>query len=76
MIKMVKDKKKNHPFNIQCRYCGSNCVAVYAFEYNDMEIRCRSCGTSVSCGNYYTDEGDYSEMVTVGSRRIEYEDDD
>lgn len=55
------DSKRKHPFAIICRKCGSNRVAVIAFEYRDLELRCKSCGASLSCGRYDTDQNDYSE---------------
>lgn len=55
------DSKKKHPFAITCRRCGSNSVVVYSFEYRDIEIRCKSCGNSISCGEYHTDRYNYSE---------------
>ena len=54
------DSKRKHPFAITCRKCGSNRVLVIAFEYQDLGIRCKSCGAFVDCGVYDTDEGDYS----------------
>lgn len=54
------DSKRKHPFAITCRKCGSNRVSVIAFEYQDLEIRCKSCGAIVDCGVYDTEEGDYS----------------
>lgn len=57
------DGKSRHPFAITCRKCGSNSVKVIAYEYQDLGIICNSCGTSVQCGTYYTDCGDYSEMM-------------
>lgn len=55
------DSKKKHPFAITCRQCGSNSVAVYAFEYHDLEIRCKNCGNTLHCGVYHTDKEDYSD---------------
>jgi transcription elongation factor Elf1 len=54
------DSKQKHPFAITCRKCGSNRVSVIAFEYRDLEIRCKTCGAIVDCGIYDTEEGDYS----------------
>lgn len=55
------DSKNKHPFAITCRKCGSNSVAVIAYEYRDLGIRCKSCGFELSCGEYHTDENDYSQ---------------
>ena len=54
--------KKKHPFAITCRKCGSNRVAVYAYEYHDLGIKCKSCGFFLGVGYYDTEENDYSEM--------------
>lgn len=54
------DSKRKHPFAITCRKCGSNRVTAIAFEYRDLEIRCKSCGAIVDCGVYDTEENDYS----------------
>lgn len=54
------DSKRKHPFAITCRKCGSNRVKVIAFEYKDLELKCKSCGSYVDCGYYDTEEGDYS----------------
>ena len=54
------DGKSKHPFAIICRKCGSNHVRVIAFDYHSLEISCMSCGKSVDCGYYDTQEGDYS----------------
>ena len=56
------DSKKKHPFAITCRKCGSNMVAVYAYDYNGLEIKCKSCGFFLDCGYYDTVANDYSEM--------------
>ena len=55
--------KKKHQFAITCRYCGGNDVTVTPYEYGDLGIKCNSCGESVSCGTYYTQSGDYSDMT-------------
>ena len=60
--KSKMDRKTKHPFAITCRKCGSNDVVVIAYEYRDLGIRCRCCGSSVNCGTYFTKEGDYSGM--------------
>ena len=57
------DGKTKHPFNIVCRFCGSNSVSVYAHEYRDLCIKCNSCGKAVCCGAYHTDKGDYSDCI-------------
>lgn len=49
-------KEEKAPFEIKCTKCGSHNVVVIAFEHNDLEIRCRSCGQSVD------DIGRYTEM--------------
>ncbi len=54
------DSKRKHPFEITCRKCGSKRVKVLAFDYQELEIRCKSCGVIVDCGIYDTEEGDYS----------------
>lgn len=54
------DSKRKHPFAITCRKCGSNRVKVIAFDYRDLELRCKSCGSNCTCGIYDTEEGDYS----------------
>lgn len=59
--KKKMDSKKKHPFAITCRRCGSNSVVVSAFDYGDVELRCKSCGSSCNCGCYITDENDYSD---------------
>lgn len=56
------DSKKKHPFAITCRKCGSNRVAVYAYDYNDLGVKCKSCGSFLECGYYDTERNDYSEM--------------
>lgn len=71
----VNDKRKQHPFAITCRYCGSHHVMVLAEDYRDLEIRCRTCGTYVDCSTYYTDENDYSETLTIGKNNKWREDD-
>lgn len=55
------DGKSKHPFAITCRKCGCNDVAVFAYEYRDLGIRCRGCGYELNCGTYYTKESDYSD---------------
>lgn len=60
------DGKTKHPFNIQCRYCNSNAVMVIAYEYRDLEIKCKSCGAFLSAGIYHTDKYDYSDCFTEG----------
>ena len=60
MAKSKMDSKKKHPFVITCRKCGSNSCVAYAYEYHDLSIWCKSCGTRVDCGAYHTDEYDYS----------------
>lgn len=55
------DSKRKHPFAITCRKCGSNSVNVIAYEYRDLGIKCKRCGSFVSCGIYDTESGDYSE---------------
>lgn len=54
------DSKQKHPFVIICRKCGSNGVKVLAFDYRELEIRCKSCSAFIDCGIYDTEEGDYS----------------
>lgn len=54
------DEKNKHPFSIICRSCGSDSVAVYATDYDDLSIQCKSCGKAVYCGEYHTDKYDYS----------------
>lgn len=52
-----KNKKEDKaPFEIRCTKCGSHNVEVFAFEYRDLGIRCRSCGQNVN------DIGIYNEM--------------
>ena len=54
------DGKTKHPFAITCRKCGSNAVMVKAFDCCDVELKCKSCGNTLSCGSYHTDCYDYS----------------
>lgn len=56
------DGKSKHPFAITCRKCGSNDIKVIAYEYQDLGIECRSCGSYLNCGTYYTKVYDYSNM--------------
>lgn len=56
------DGKTKHPFAITCRKCGGNDIIVIAYEYQDLGIRCRCCGYELSCGTYYTQLYDYSDM--------------
>ena len=56
------DSKKKHPFAITCRKCGSNRVAIYAYDYHDLEIKCKNCGLFLDCDYYDTEENDYPEM--------------
>ena len=60
-MKQKMNGKSKHPFNITCRYCGSNSVMVIAYEYRDLGIRCKSCGNTIYCGEYHTDKFDYSD---------------
>lgn len=60
------DNKNKHPFVITCRYCGGGDIRVTPFEYGDLEIKCNSCGTYVSCGTYYTMRNNYSGMTHKG----------
>ena len=53
--------KFKHPFNIICRKCGRNNVSIYAFDYDDIEIRCLECGKTIECREYHTMKGDYSD---------------
>jgi transcription elongation factor Elf1 len=54
--KNVNKKENKPPFEIRCTNCGSHNVTITAFEYRDLEIRCRSCGQSAD------DIGVYNEM--------------
>lgn len=56
------DGKSKHPFAITCRKCGCNDIVVIAFEHRDLEIKCRGCGFVLDCGDYYTQQYDYSNM--------------
>lgn len=38
------DSRKKHPFAITCRKCGSNRATVYAYDYQYLGIKCKSCG--------------------------------
>ena len=63
MYQYRKGKTKKEckaPFEIKCSNCGSHNVTVTAFEYRDLEIRCRSCG------NVIDDIGTYNEMNYMG----------
>lgn len=53
------DSEEKHPFAITCRKCGSNRVKVIAFDYRDLEIVCKRCGSMVDCGIYDTEDYDY-----------------
>ena len=57
------DGKTKHPFAITCRKCGGNNVAVIAFDYRELEIKCKRCGLTVNCGSYHTNKYDYSDMI-------------
>ena len=56
------DSKAKHPFAITCRKCGGNDIVVIAFDYHELEIKCRDCGVCLDCGMYYTQAYDYSDM--------------
>ena len=45
-------EEKEIPFDVICTNCGSHNVTVTAFEYWDLEIKCNSCGSYLSCGRY------------------------
>ena len=47
-----KEEVKEVPFKVTCTNCGSHNVDVIAFEYWDLEIKCKSCGSYLSCGKY------------------------
>ena len=55
------NNKTKHPFVITCRNCGSNNISVYAFDYEDVEIKCHECGKSIECRCYHMMSGDYSD---------------
>ena len=40
------------PFDVICNHCGSHNVTITAFEYWDLEIKCNSCDSCLSCGRY------------------------
>ncbi len=46
--------RKNKPFAISCRNCGSNLVEIRAFDLHSMAITCKRCGISHTCGCYNT----------------------
>ena len=53
------NKEYKAPFEIRCANCGSHNVTIVAFEYKDLELKCRSCGSCVD------DVGTYNEMNYV-----------
>ena len=44
-------KNLKHPFEITCKNCGSHKVRISAEDWNDIEIKCETCGTYTNCGN-------------------------
>ena len=47
-----KEEAKEIPFEVICTNCGSHNVDVIAFEHWDLEIKCKRCGSYLSCGSY------------------------
>ena len=56
-----KDEIKEVPFEIICTNCGSHNVDVDALEHQDLQLRCKKCGSYVHCGTY--NETKYNEMM-------------
>lgn len=52
-------KEDKAPFEIKCSNCGSHNVEVVAFEYRDLQLKCRSCGSCIY------DIGIYNEMTYI-----------
>jgi len=55
----TKSKIFNTPFTVICNNCGSHDVTITAFEFHDLEIKCRECGAYLSYGSY--NENEYYE---------------
>ena len=48
-----KNEKKNEaPFEVICSKCGSHNVNVAAFDFLDLEIKCKNCGNHIVYGCY------------------------
>ena len=47
----VKNKLEA-PFIVQCTNCGSHNVDVIAFENNELEFKCKHCGSRLDVGMY------------------------
>ena len=48
--------RKEMPFAISCRNCGSNHVEVRALGLHFLSLTCKRCGEGHSCGYYSTGE--------------------